>query len=278
MDYELIDLGEGRKLERFGDHILDRPEVEAKGQKNNSKEWSKADYYFWEERGKKGQWRKVGVKEKSWNIRYSDRDIQCQFSLELSNYKHIGLFPEQTANWKYISERIKQMKSCRFLNLFAYTSAASIIASKAGAEVVNVEALKQLTNWSKKNADLNKVNNVQWLTEDARTYVDRAARRKDKFQGILLDPPAFGHANKGKRWIIERDLHPLMQSIQKIMDPSSCFMIINTYSPKMSLSQVDSLLLKMGLERSSFKNGNLGLESSSNKALILGNLHRFSNF
>ncbi len=278
LDYEFIDAGEGRKLERFGKYILDRPEIEAKGGKAFKDIWEKADHYFWEEKGKKGDWKSNGNAASTWEIEYSAKGEDLYFKLELSKFKHVGLFPEQVANWQFISKKFDVLSGGRFLNLFAYTSAASIVAAKHGAEVVNVEALKQLSNWSRENAERNGIDNIRWLVEDARAYVNRAVRRAEKFNGIILDPPAFGHGSKGKRWIIERDLELLLESVFKLLDDDRSFLIINTYSPKMPKSELVALMKRFGNKMTEKEHHILGLESKSEKQLELGNLLRYSNF
>lgn len=279
LDYELIDAGEGRKLERFGKYILDRPEIEAFGAKSQANLWSKADFYFHEESGKKGSWQKnKPALEEKWNIDYSSQESAFKFGLELSNYKHIGIFPEQVANWNYIETKVGEIENCRFLNLFAYTSAASIVAAKAGAEVVNIEALKQLSAWSKENAALNNVETVKWLVDDVRTYVKRAIRRDEKFQGVIMDPPAFGYGSKGERWIIEKHLRELIVDVKKILDLKQFFIIINTYSPKMPAREFKTMIEKefRGTQHLNFHT--LGLENSQKKQIQLGNLARISSF
>lgn len=274
LDYEFIDAGDGRKLERFGKHLLDRPEIEAKGPKLAPHLWEKADFFFWEERGKKGEWRANTSSDTKWAIDFHLKDNSFQFQLELSKFKHIGIFPEQVVNWKFLEKKITELKGGRFLNLFAYTSAASIIAAKTGAEVVNVEALKQLTNWSKENAELNGIKNIKWLVDDARTYVSRAVRREEKFQGILLDPPAFGYGNKGQRWVIEKHLPELLRGVKMLLDPKASFLIMNTYSPKMPMVDLAAILEKEFKSEQAFQFSKLGLKSTSSRKLYLGNLVR----
>jgi len=242
LDYELLDAGDGRKLERFGAYILDRPEIEAQGSKKHAGLWLEADFRFEQRSSTDGKWHHHESLPNSWLIEYRIGNHRLKFKLELSKFKHVGLFPEQAENWKYLYERIREIEECRFLNLFAYTSVASIVAAAAGAEVTNVEALKQLTNWSKENASLNQVDQVRWLVDDARSYVKRAIRRKESFHGIILDPPAFGHGSKGKRWILEKHLEELIEDISRLIATPKFFVIINTYSPKMPTEYLREIL------------------------------------
>lgn len=272
LDYELIDIGRGRKLERFGNHILNRPEVEAKSEPSNTDLWSD-NIRFSESKNQKGSW---SEKVEPWMINYQSESITLKFKLEQSAFKHLGIFPEQAYNWQKIERFFQANPGKRFLNLFAYTSAASLIASAAGAEVVSVEALKQLTDWSKENAAINKISNIRWITEDARAFVKRALRRKESYDFILLDPPAFGHGTKGKRWIIEKHLESLMVDLGNLLGDHNSKLIINTYSPKMPIEKLKEILnLSMG-KNSSIDFAQLGLESRFKSRLPLGNLATIS--
>ncbi|MAY84879.1 MAG: oxidoreductase [Flavobacteriales bacterium] len=277
LDYELLDSGNGRKLERFGTYILDRPEVEAYSSKKQPEIWFQADYRFEQTSPSSGTWHYNDALSDNWLIDYKVGNKSLKFKLELSKFKHIGLFPEQAENWRYLHDAIQKIDDCRFLNLFAYTSAASIVAASAGADVTNVEALKQLSNWSKDNASLNKIENVRWLVEDARSFVKRAIRRGDKFNGVILDPPAFGHGSKGKRWILERHLEELIEDVSKILVPKEFFVIINTYSPKLPEKALLEILQEHLPGNSKIKIDQLSLKNESGASFTTGNLARITS-
>lgn len=276
LDYALLDAGDGRKLERFGAYVLDRPEIEAKSPKKQAEIWFQADYRFEQTTSSSGTWHYNDALSDSWLIDYRIGNQSLKFKLELSKFKHIGLFPEQAENWRYLYRAIQQLDECRFLNLFSYTSAASIVAAAAGANVTNVEALKQLSNWARGNASLNHIENVRWLVDDARTYVQRAVRRKERYDGIILDPPAFGYGNKGKRWILERHLDGLIRDISKIITPENFFIIINTYSPKMPELELLKILQNHLPSKSQIKIEQLSLKNESGASFITGNLSRIT--
>ncbi|MEQ8907799.1 MAG: class I SAM-dependent methyltransferase [Vicingaceae bacterium] len=277
LDYELIDCGNQRKLERFGTNILNRPEIEAKWTpKLPQVEWEKADWYFYEKKGKKGEWRANGSPQKSWNINYQVEAVSLQFKLELTAFKHIGLFPEQAANWHYIQENLRKIKGDKkVLNLFAYTGAASLVCAASGAKVTNIDSVKQVLNWGRENAKINQIDNIRWILEDARKYVKKAVRRGEKYHGIILDPPAFGYGAKKERWKLEEDLLPLLQDLATIMYEQSSFLILNTYSPKISLHELEKMVQSVKGFPSGFELSQLGLRSSKEVALSLGNLVRF---
>lgn len=281
LDYELLDLGNQRKLERFGNIIVNRPEIQAKVNPNLSKKkWESAHYYFYEEEGKKGHWKSRFPAEKSWEIDYSKDLTKLKFKVELTNFKHLGLFPEQAANWHYIIKHIKRQKKLlretpKFLNLFAYTGAASIVAASAGAEVTNVDSIKQVINWGKENAELNNIDNIRWIHEDASKFVEKALRRGDKYHGIILDPPTYGVGTKNEKWKLEKDLNPLLENIMGILHSKFHFLILNTYSNKLSMLELKSKLKTIKWFPKDFESATLGLSSTSKQQLPLGNLIRF---
>lgn len=281
LDYELLDLGNQRKLERFGNILVNRPEIQAKTNPNLSKKkWESAHFYFYEEEGKKGHWKSRFPSENQWNIPYATESFELEFKLELTGFKHLGIFPEQAANWHYIIKHIKRQTKLlreppKFLNLFAYTGAASIVASKAGAEVTNVDSIKQVLSWGKENADLNAIDNIRWIHEDASKFVDKALRRGDKYHGIILDPPTYGVGAKNEKWKLEKDLKPLLERLMGLLEPKFHFFILNTYSNKLGMQELKSLLKSVKRFPKDFESSTLGLNSTSKQQLPLGNLIRF---
>ena len=278
LDYELIDSGNRRKLERFGKVLLNRPESIATWKPNLGKgTWEKAQWYFFEEKGKTGVWKQNHPAEKEWEVGYALEDISLKFYLELTSFKHVGLFPEQAANWFYIHKQIKriQAEEVKVLNLFAYTGAASIVAAKSGAKVTNVDSVKQVLNWGRKNAGINQEENIRWILEDARRFVEKAIRRDEKFHGIILDPPIFGMGAKKEVWKLEQDLKPLLESLMQVIDKNQNFFVLNTYSPKLPMPLLKNMLKETRRFPKQFESGTLGLVSSSKQQLGLGNLIRF---
>ena len=278
IDYELLDCGGRRKLERFGKLVVDRPESEAEWPIRISKrEWEKADWHFYEEKGKKGTWTNKTNAPESWEIEYEYHDVKLRFDLKITAFKHLGVFQEQAENWKFMQRELLKLKGkVKVLNLFAYTGAASIVAAAAGAHVTNVDSVKQVLNWGRENAEKNNVENIRWILEDARKFVKKAIRRGDKFQGIIMDPPAFGLGSKNERWKIENDLQELLQDVVQLLHPKRHFFILNTYSPKLPMQKLENLLRKIEGFPTKYDSTVLGLKSASGQQLGLGNLVRFS--
>ena len=225
--YELVDSGEGEKLERFGDFILRRPDPQAIWKKSLDLGWENADAVFQtSESG--GTWLTKNVPEK-WQAQIGN----VTFELGRSTFKHIGVFPEQKPNWDWIREKIeKEERKIKILNLFGYTGGATIAASLAGAAVVHIDGSKTAITQARKNAELSGVdqNPIRWIPDDARKFVEREIKRGSKYDAIIMDPPAFGHGAKGESWKIEKDLLDLINLTKKILAKDPIFYILNGYA------------------------------------------------
>ncbi len=275
--YELIDAGNGRKLERFGTLITDRPEPAASWSPGFTKaEWDSATSRFSEDKGQKGSWSKD---ISDFTLSYPFLDTGIRFHLKQTAFKHLGLFPEQAENWEFIrgkcAELIEKGITPKFLNLFAYTGGASLAADRAGAEVTHVDSVKSVVTWARENADLNHIDSIRWIVEDARKFVEKSVRRGDVYNGIIMDPPIFGLGPKGKNWKLNRDLPDLIENAMKILDPENRFFILNTYSPQLPLNDLTTLLRSVSRFPKQFEATTLGLKATSGKELELGNLVRF---
>lgn len=277
IDYELLDFGNGRKLERFGSLITDRPEPSATSNPTLAlPHWEQAHLSFKEDKGQKGAWNNS---IEDFNIEYPFGESTIKFWLSQGAFKHLGVFPEQAENWEFISERVRIMLEAgvtpTVLNLFAYTGGASLAASISGAKVTHVDSSKSVVNWARRNAELNGLDSIRWIVEDARSFVEKSIRRGDTYQGIIMDPPIFGMSSKGKNWKLNRDLSQLIEQSLKILDPKHRFFILNTYSPQLPKHKLDQLLKNIPGFPAQFESTFLGLKSSSGKELRLGNLIRF---
>jgi 23S rRNA (cytosine1962-C5)-methyltransferase len=260
-DYELIDSGDNRKLERYGKFFLIRPETQALWAPARLEEWKRADAEFQFAEGK-GNWSIKAGKGKipeSWDLSWND----VRFTIRLGSFKHTGIFPEQAANWEWIAERVMTLVGGRrgggeratgstdsanppqVLNLFGYTGIASIVAAKAGARVTHVDASKQSNQWAKENAALSEIAGesgertaagergagIRYIFDDALKFVEREVRRGAKYDGIILDPPAFGRGAKGEVWHIEEQLPRLLVALAKIFaDKHNSFFLLNGYA------------------------------------------------
>ena len=271
-DYELIDCGNDEKLERFGQYITIRPEPQAV--------WKRAmPYEKWEhmahvkfipDSSSQGTWKKLKQMPDQWKISYDELNIK--FRLGLTKFKHVGIFPEQAANWDYIYKCIKQMKTPepKVLNMFAYTGGASLAAKTAGADVIHLDAIKQVVSWGKENMEVSGLKDIRWMVEDALKYSRKASRKEIKYNGIILDPPAFGHGPNGESWKLERDIDELLSCVFEMLDPKEHFFIINTYSLGFSALILRNLLNYYKQADDSYEIGELVLNSTNNQILPLG--------
>ncbi len=246
-DYELIDSGNFEKLERFGKYILVRPEPQAVWDKSQSEpDWEKLCHIRFRGRtATTGDWLK---KDKSipdrWNIGYKTGRLNLRFRLALTAFKHVGIFPEQAANWDYIAENLANCKGeqPKFLNLFAYTGGASLAARCAGADVTHVDSIKQVVTWANENQELCGLDGIRWVVEDALKYAAREEKRGKKYQGIILDPPAYGNGPNGEKWILDDKINELVRLCSRILAEKDSFLILNMYSMGLSALVADNLI------------------------------------
>ena len=227
-DYELLDSGDNRKLERYGSFILIRPETQAICAPSRPELWDRAAAEFTWADGR-GAWKKKGNVPESTELSWNN----ASFTMRLTSFKHTGIFPEQAANWEWISEKVVGLKRPNVLNLFGYTGIASIVAAKSGANVTHVDASKQSNAWAKANARLSEVasDRIRYVLDDAVKFAEREVRRGATYDGIILDPPAFGRGPKGEVWHIEEHLPRLLEALTKIIaaKPGS-FFLLNGYA------------------------------------------------
>lgn len=268
-EYELMDSGEGEKLERFGDIVLSRPDPQALWKKNLPKEnWAKADAIFSRD-GKEGQWRiKEGTPDK-WTIGLGD----FKFIIKPTAFKHTGLFPEQSVNWEWIKRVITNSnnRDIEVLNLFGYTGGASLACAKVGAKVVHVDASNSALNWAKENAELSGLSAkpIRWILDDARVFVEREIKRERKYDAIIMDPPAFGHGAKKELWKIEEHFLPLVENCLKILSDKPLFFIINGYSAGYSaLAYKNNLAVLEKKFGGRIETGELAIEESNSGRLL----------
>lgn len=245
--YELIDVGQGRKLERFGPYVLDRPCVAAADHAPRlPDEWRQAHARYERTSGDEGVWRGIDALPRCWTIRHEP------FALEIkpTPFGHLGVFPEQATNWDWIAERVRTIAAARpqrrprVLNLFAYTGASTLAAAAAGAEVVHVDAAANTVAWARRNAELSGLADapIRWIVEDARKFVDREARRGNRYDLVIADPPAFGHGPKGQQWSLTRDIAAFGAALTALEDVKSTDKLMTHHSDSISSAMIrDSL-------------------------------------
>jgi 23S rRNA (cytosine1962-C5)-methyltransferase len=214
-------------------------------------------------------------------VDYENKEgLKLKLNLTQTSFKHIGLFPEQAVNWDYIYKTIKRcpVKNPKILNLFAYTGAASVAAKAAGADVTHLDSVKQVVTWARHNMESSGQDGVRWMVDDAMKFIKREARRGNNYQGIILDPPAYGRGPEGEKWILEEQINEMLKVCAEILDPKDHFVLLNMYS--LSFSS----LIAANLINTNFKNvqnaehGELYLQDNHAKKLPLGIFFRFSSF
>ncbi len=227
--YELLDSGEGEKLERFGEYILCRPDPEALWRRDMSiGDWNKANFTFVRTgaSGKGGRWDTHGSPEKEWITEHGG----FKFVIRPTSFKHVGLFPEQADNWQFLKKHLKE--GARVLNLFAYTGGATVAALSVGAEVTHVDASKPVVDWARKNVELNNFADpkVRYIVDDVVAFVRREKKRGNVYDAIIMDPPAFGHGPDGELWKIEEHFVTLFETACELLSDTPQVVMISGYA------------------------------------------------
>ena len=293
-DYQLIDSGEGEKLERFGPYCMARPEPKALWHKTMSEsEWNRMIHTRFTpgagfgKAGKEdsGTWSRNRKMEDQWYIRYNGAQKGLDFTLRLglTSFKHVGVFPEQSSNWEYIYRETSALVAAakasgaptpKVLNLFAYTGAATLAAKAAGADVTHLDSVRQVVTWARGNMEKSGLDGIRWVVEDAMKFARREAKRGNLYQGIILDPPAYGHGPDGEKWKLDECLFEMLQTVSQILAPKDSFMVLNLYSngysPLLGETTVREAF-RLGRDSSTYEmlSGELALADSYGKALPL---------
>ena len=241
-DYMLIDASDGQKLEKWGDYYLVRPDPQAIWQcRTEKKLWTSADAVYHRSKSGGGAWQYRTRLPKSWQIKYKD----LIFNVKPMGFKHTGIFPEQAANWDFISEKITSAKrDIKVLNLFAYTGGATIAAAHAGASVVHVDAAKGMVSWAKENAHSSGLLNapIRYIVDDCVKFVQREIRRGNKYDAIIMDPPTYGRGPKGELWRFEDEFYSLAELCAELLSDNPLFVIVNSYTTGISHNVVANVL------------------------------------
>lgn len=276
-DYELLDCGNFEKLERFGKYITIRPEPQAVwAPVLTTNDWERqAHIRFIPRSSSSGDWKKLKTMPDQWELAYQlgqgGSAANLVFRLGLTSFKHVGIFPEQAVNWDKIYSFFVSKNKARFLNLFAYTGGASLAARAAGADVTHVDSIRQVVTWANDNMQRSKLDNIRWLVDDALKFVKKEIRRGSLYQGIILDPPAFGHGPNGEKWKLEDNIQEMMESVLQILDPSQHLLILNAYSLGFSALVPENLLHPYSKKQgSALEIGELYLPAKSGIKLPLG--------
>lgn len=268
-DYELIDAGGSAKLERYGNIIFSRPDPEALFSVGDEKLWNNADGKFTRV-GQRTNWNLNKNVPESWNIKYGN----FVFKIMPTSFKHTGIFPEQIENWKWSEKLIKkENRNIKVLNLFAYTGGASMACAEAGAEVAHIDASKSAVAWAKENARLSGFADspIRYIIEDCLVFLKKEIKRGNRYDGIIMDPPAFGHGPNNELWKIEEDFLNLFNLASSVLSDKPLFFIINSYASGYSSlvyrNSLQDLVNKFGGE---IETGELAIKSTTNKILPTG--------
>ena len=241
LEYIILDLNKGKKLEAWNNIILNRPDPQVIWDKNENVDWSIAHAIYTRSNTGGGNWQIKKNIPSSWIVSYQD----LKFNLKLMGFKHTGLFPEQAYNWNVLRNCIKKAsRKVKVLNLFAYTGAATIACLKEGASVVHVDSSKGMIEWAKENVKLNHLEDasVRFLVDDVRKFVKREIRRGNKYDIIIMDPPSFGRGAKQEVWNIETDLDNLIKDTAELLSDDPLLFIINSYTTGLSKTVLEDIL------------------------------------
>ncbi len=254
-EYELLDMANGEKLERWGEYILIRPDPQIVWTtKTNPKEWKRAHARYIRSSNGGGHWEKLKAMKDSWSINYKD----LTFNLKPMGFKHTGLFPEQAVNWDYminaISKETKKGRKIKVLNLFAYTGGASVACAYAGAEVVHVDSSQGMVNWAKENVISSNLQDrtVRFLVDDVLKFVKREIRRGNKYDAIIMDPPSYGRGKNGEVWTIENNIYELLELCNELLSDNPLFIMVNTYTGGLSGTVIENAL-NFAIKRNNMK-------------------------
>ncbi len=282
-DYELIDSGDFEKLERFGRYVVRRPEPQAIWRRSlTEEEWRRlADASFLRDgrSEERGEWRLRSGIPSRWTVDYAYEGMRLRMRLGLTSFKHVGLFPEQAANWNFIYDNCVRMRAeertPKVLNLFAYTGGATLEARAAGADTTHVDSVKQVVTWARENMEQSGLEGVRWIVEDALKFVQREVRRGNRYNGIILDPPAYGRGANGEKWILEDNIGEMLECCARLLEPRGAFLVLNLYSMGLSATLASTAVRQAFGTPFEEQFGELCFDDRAGKRLPLGTYCRF---
>ena len=241
-DFEVLDTGDGEKLERWGDVILRRPDPQTIWPKADPALWRQAQAWYHRSDKGGGEWEFFSRLPEKWVITHE----ALRFYVRPTGFKHTGLFPEQAANWVWMAEKLRQSgrKDLRVLNLFGYTGGATLACAQAGAHVTHVDAANGMVQWAKENRELSQLpeTSCRWIVEDALRFVQREIRRGNSYDGILMDPPSYGRGPSGEVWKLENELYGLIDTCAQVLSPEPLFFLVNSYTTGFQASVLSNIM------------------------------------
>lgn len=279
----MVDCGGFEKLERFGRYVTVRPEPQAIWHKSlPEEEWERmASAVFRRDANseERGRWLLGAGMPEQWRIDYRYRGMSLRMRLGLTSFKHVGVFPEQGENWNFIYDSVAELKARlgrepRVLNLFAYTGGASLAARSAGAEVTHVDSVRQVVTWARENMEASGLDGIRWVVEDAMKFVRREVRRGRSYDGIILDPPAYGRGPEGEKWVLGQDIGPMLECCTRLLSATDGFLVLNLYSMGFSALLAKSIVGQLFPVPSAEEFGELFFYDRAEKMLPLGVFYR----
>lgn len=274
-DFEVLDTGDGEKLERWGDVILRRPDPQTIWPKADPALWRQAQAWYHRSDKGGGEWEFFSRLPEKWVIAHE----ALRFYVRPTGFKHTGLFPEQAANWNFIYDNCVRMRAegrtPKVLNLFAYTGGATLAARAAGADTTHVDSVKQVVTWARENMEQSGLEGVRWIVEDALKFVQREVRRGNRYNGIILDPPAYGRGANGEKWILEDNIGEMLECCARLLEPRGAFLVLNLYSMGLSATLASTAVRQAFGTPFEEQFGELCFDDRAGKRLPLGTYCRF---
>ena len=272
-DYEILDMANGEKLERWNSIYLVRPDPQIIwDEKSFPQKWNQANARYERSNTGGGHWNYKKQVPKAWQIKYKN----LTFNIKPMGFKHTGIFPEQAVNWDWMINKIQEEKKkhnrpIKVLNLFAYTGGASVACLSAGAEVTHVDSSKGMVSWAKENVVSSGLEDrpIRYLVDDVIKFVKREIRRGNKYDGIIMDPPSYGRGANGEVWKFEENIPELIDLCKQIFSDDPLFFLINSYTTGISSMVLENLLkLKLNKKQGKYENGEVGLPMTDSKLVL----------
>ena len=268
-DYEIIDMANGEKLERWGNYTLIRPDPQIIWKnKIFPEKWKMADARYSRSKTGGGNWEDTSKLPKSWQIKYKD----LVFNIKPMGFKHTGLFPEQAVNWDWMIDKIKNAgRPIKVLNLFAYTGGATVACLSAGASVCHVDSSKGMTLWAKENvisSGLEK-KEIRYIVDDVIKFVSREIRRENRYDAIIMDPPSYGRGTNGEVWKFEDNIDELIKLCSEILTEDPLFFLVNSYTTGISPTVIENLLrMNLKIKKGKYSCGEIGLPMTNSNLIL----------
>ena len=269
-DYEILDMADGQKLERWGNVILSRPDPQIVWKdKSFPEKWKQVNATYHRSKNGGGAWEYKKQMPKEWQIKYKD----LIFNIKPMGFKHTGLFPEQAVNWDWMIDKIKNEKrEIKVLNLFAYTGGATVACLSAGASCTHVDSSKGMVAWAKENVISSGLQerHVRYIIDDVVKFVNREIRRGNKYDAIIMDPPSYGRGANGEVWQFENNIYDLVELCTKVLSDDPLFVLINSYTTGISSTVLANILnLTVSKQyKGQVEAGEIGLPMTNSKMIL----------